>query len=573
MYVRSILMVVIRKKRYMRTWLVLAGICLLATACLGPAPVSRTAEPQVQHTPTASETPLPVPTTTPLLGPTATPETVRVWLPDFLPEKLVSDLSLPGGVDRAESETGANTWIKVKAEGVDGEPLAEWAYALVAPFPTVTDEVTLEEIYLAWQGKPAADLPFDGLLVDGKTRSAFEKVWGPAAPFVKTTAQDQLVDLAWAAKTRWTLVPFERLEPRWKVIVVNGQSPIRKGFDLKQYGLKLEFVLQGDSQHTAAVVPQVVYRNYDPQKLTTVMLTGVTALVRGTAALMEVNGMDYPAEFIGDTLHEADILHISNEVPFWKTCPEPYFWEGLSFCSRTKYIQLLEDIGTDVVDLAGDHFKDWGPEAMLFTIDLYKERGWLYYGGGANIKEAQSAARFEHNGNKIAFLGCNAKPVGYAGASETSPGAVHCDFDQLTAEIQRQREDGYLPIVTFQHLEYYSYNAHPILQADFKKVADAGAVIVSGSQAHQPHAMTFEIDGKQEESFLHYGLGNLFFDQEVFGLETSQAFIDRHVIYDGRYISTELLTIMFVDNARARFMTPEEREFLLTTIFKASGWE
>jgi poly-gamma-glutamate synthesis protein (capsule biosynthesis protein) len=104
-------------------------------------------------------------------------------------------------------------------------------------------------------------------------------------------------------------------------------------------------------------------------------------------------------------------------------------------------------------------------------------------------------------------------------------------------------------------------------------VADAGAVVVSGSQAHQPHAMTFALEGVNEPSFLHYGLGNLFFDQELFGLATSQAFIDRHVFYDGRYVGTELITIMFVDNARARIMTPEERQDLLTTIFKASGWE
>ena len=54
------------------------------------------------------------------------------------------------------------------------------------------------------------------------------------------------------------------------------------------------------------------------------MLTGVTALVRGTASLMEGQGMTYPAQEIGDWLREADILHISNEVPFAENCPQPY---------------------------------------------------------------------------------------------------------------------------------------------------------------------------------------------------------------------------------------------------------
>ncbi len=254
-------------------------------------------------------------------------------------------------------------------------------------------------------------------------------------------------------------------------------------------------------------------------------------------------------------------------MPFAKTCPEPYNWKGLVFCSRSKYIKLLEDVGTDVVELSGDHFGDWGPDSVLFTLDLYKKEGWKVYGGGANIDEARKPALFEHNGNKIAFIGCNAKPKGYATASKTAPGAIHCDMDQMAADVKQLRADGYLPIVTFQHLEYYAYTANPILQKDFRQMADAGATIVSGSQAHQPQAFEFK-DG----ALLHYGLGNLFFDQTNQGDAPRTAFIDRHVFYEGRLISTELLTIYLVDLARSRPMTLPERQQLLQTIFKASGW-
>jgi len=71
---------------------------------------------------------------------------------------------------------------------------------------------------------------------------------------------------------------------------------------------------------------------------------------------------------------------------------------------------------------------------------------------------------------------------------------------------------------------------------------------------------------------IHHGLGNLFFDQYGVSSGTRQAFIDRHVFYDGRHISTELLTIMFIDYARPRPMTPEERTLLLEAVFTASGW-
>jgi poly-gamma-glutamate synthesis protein (capsule biosynthesis protein) len=134
-------------------------------------------------------------------------------------------------------------------------------------------------------------------------------------------------------------------------------------------------------------------------------------------------------------------------------------------------------------------------------------------------------------------------------------------------QIAQLRQEGYLPIATFQHQEYYTYPVKAEYWPDFTRMAEAGAVIVQGSQAHLPQNMEFDGD-----SFIHYGLGNLFFDQFNYLPETNDAFIDRHIFYDGRYIGTELLTIRFVDMARARPMTPDERSALLKVIFQASGW-
>ncbi len=277
--------------------------------------------------------------------------------------------------------------------------------------------------------------------------------------------------------------------------------------------------------------------------------------------------MDYPALDLGDLLRDADILHISNEVPFATDCPKPFDWVGLVFCSDPRYIELLDSLQPDVIEMSGDHFADWGPDAMLYTLQLYRDRGWKYYGGGTNLLEAEQPALFEDHGNKIAFIGCNYKGKGYATASDSTPGAVHCDPAWLYPAIEKVKAGGYLPIVTFQHQEYYVFPAQPDQLTDFEGAADAGAAIVSGSQAHQPQALEFD-----QGSLLHFGLGNLFFDQLDWFDDCDKAFIDRHVIYDGRYISTELITIKFIDYARARLMTPEERQALLQVVFAASGW-
>ena len=83
-------------------------------------------------------------------------------------------------------------------------------------------------------------------------------------------------------------------------------------------------------------------------------------------------------------------------------------------------------------------------------------------------------------------------------------------------------------------------------------MAAAGATIVSGRQAHVPQVMEFYNGG-----FIHYGLGNLFFDQmDPRGPRlTENEFLDRHVFYDGRYLGVELISARLTDYCRPRFMT------------------
>jgi poly-gamma-glutamate synthesis protein (capsule biosynthesis protein) len=554
-----------------RLLLVVALAVLLVTLLAGcqpaPTPDSSLTPTQPAFTPTdeAADVSQPLPSATAPV-PTDTPAPgLALWLAPELPPELIPQLEFDPQVRLVEDPAQAAARLAVGA----GEPVAAWTYALVAPFPTIPDGVSAGELQAAWQGTLEAG-PFAGLplWLAPETLAALSAAWGPPAQgAVQTAPAAELLDSAWAASPAWGIVPFDALEPRWKVLAVDGQSPLHADFDPGADPLTIAIGLEG------APVAEVLgegprLRNYDPDRLTTVMLTGVTALVRATAETMRRYGNTWPAEDIGPWLRAADILHINNEVPFDPDCPQPDPSQSeLVFCSRPEYLELLTDIGTDVVDLSGDHFADAGPEAMVYTLDLYQQAGLPFYGGGYTEAEARQPFLVEHNGNKIALLGCNAKGGGYATARGENPGAWECDYDYLAGEIARLKADGYLPIVTVQHFEYYSYDPQPKLIESFHRLAEDGAVIISGSQAHQPHGMEF-----YEGAFIHYGLGNLFFDQYHFGLPTGHAFLDRHVIYDGRHISTELLGIRFIDFARSRPVTEEERQELLRRAFEASLW-
>jgi hypothetical protein len=285
--------------------------------------------------------PPPAATALPVPGePAQTPIAQTLWFSPSVP-KLLQQAAMLSGLPLVGDSASATIRLDVSRQPDSSS--ATWIFALVAPFPTTTDGVSLTDIQNAWAGVQAG--PFAGrpLWMDAPTLAAFSALWGaPATGSVRTAANDQLVDSAWADRPAWGILPFEELEPRWKVLSVDGQSPLHNDFEAASYPLKLSFGLQPAAFSLPA-------SNRDPNKLTVLAMTGTTALVRATADQMESHGVLYPGEEIRSVLRAADITHISNEVPFMAGCPKPDPWtESLRFCSDPRYIALLEDVGTDV---------------------------------------------------------------------------------------------------------------------------------------------------------------------------------------------------------------------------------
>lgn len=505
---------------------------------------------------------------TPTSPPPATskPETLTIWISPALPDSLrtgVESLDMVAGqaVQLVESPGAA----KVRVEPQADLPLARWFYAPGAAFKTVQDELSLDEFWARWLG--AAER---GITAAPPEAAMLEAIFlEPMPGGVEAVPREDQLAQAWEDPGRITILPFEALEPRWKVLSFVGESPIRQSFDDDEYLLQMTFGLSGDPALLLEVAAALDWpaSNRDPERMTVVLMTGVSALTRATASRMEIMGVTYPGERIRDWTTAVDFMHVSHEVAFAQNCPPPDpVQRGLRFCSAPENLELFEDIGVDVVELTGNHVNDWGEEALDFTLDLYQDADMAYFGGGEDLERALQPLLIEHNGNRLAFIGCNYAGPPNAWATEERPGSAPCDLDRLLTQVTELRAQGYIPIFTFQWHEYYT--PRPVEQQRdlFRQAAQAGAVIVNGSQAHQPQAMEFYEDG-----FIHYGLGNLFFDQ-LWRLEVRQEFLDRHVFYDGRHISTELLTAMLEDWAQPRPMLPQEREVFLGDIFEASGW-
>jgi len=493
----------------------------------------------------------------------------KLFLHPGLPKALMAEFDL-SNFDIVTDEADAELRILV-SEGsttVQAEDETSWIFAVAAPFYTIQDEISASNLSKLWLGESPNDTSFDKIMLTAETKAAMITLFGQPDESVVNVIESGDYE-SWAASTDpfLAILPFEALTPRWKVLQLDGRSPINDDFDPRSYPLTTEIWIEGDLGEENISFPA---SNYHKDQRTVLIMTGVTALTRATAHQMEVRGNRFPGQDIQQWLNSADITHISNEVPFAVNCPSPDpNQQDLIFCSSPDRIELLDYVGADIIELSGNHMLDYGIAAMNLTLEMYENRGWLTYAGGWDLDDSRTPAKITHNGNKLAFLGCN--PVGppNAWATASQPGSAPCgNFEWMETEIQQLHSEGYLPIVTLQYAEDYTGYPGPQMVKDFTMLADFGAIVVNGSQAHTPKIMTF-----YEDSFLHYGLGNLFFDQmhvyysDVLMQGTREEFIDRLVFYDGKLISIELLTAMLEDYARPRPMTVSERESLLSRIF------
>ncbi|MBX3056237.1 MAG: CapA family protein [Anaerolineae bacterium] len=438
-------------------------------------------------------------------------------------------------------------------------PPIAWLYAVAAPFATIPDEISLTYLQALWQAGE--------LLLDADTAVRLRTWWGePDQPGV-TVPIEELVDALWVAQTGYnepvlTILPFHQLEPRLKVLRVDGRAPIDMDFDPATYPLIIP--LEPETADTGEPWAGEI-GNWDDGRVTHIVMTGPAGMRRAVADRMDKYGIQYPGEETGPILQMADIAHMSNENAFAPDCPPADPYDSDNVCNRDEYFELMTWMGINVAEMTGNHLNDWGVGALQHTFDLYEENGIQWFGGGRNLEDAARPLLMEHNGNKIAFIGCN--PVGpeFGWATETRPGALPCgDYSDIQAQISQLAAEGYLVFATLQYLEDYQYAVLVEQRRAFNDLARAGAAAVSGSHAHFPQGFAF-VDG----AFVHYGLGNLLADQ-MWSLGSRQTFLDIYTVYDGRILHVDLWTGLNEDYARIRQMTPEERAELLTAVFDAS---
>ena len=350
----------------------------------------------------------------------------------------------------------------------------------------------------------------------------------------------------WREKGSYTLLPFDQFKLRLRPLWLDDVPVVDQ---LARYPL----VFQSDNP------------NFWPERLTRITLSGTTALARHTLPAIEAIGVESAAGGIRDYVTLSDYFHITHEASIAPTCPrhtEAVLGGSNSMCMLRDHARLFDLLDVDVVDLTGNHINDFGYEAFEATLHHFAEQGYALVGGGRNLEQARQPLILEQNGSRIGWLACNNIGPDYAFVNEDPkalggrrPGNAYCRGGWLRDALPQLAAAVDLVLLTVHYRESEAFQPIERHRRDFQNYAEWGADIVIGTAEHKPMTFEFYQTRRGETAFIHYGLGNLFFDQLPWG--NRRFFLDTLYIYDGALAAVELFPGIIDDRARPRLLTGE----------------
>jgi hypothetical protein len=232
--------------------------------------------------------------------------------------------------------------------------------------------------------------------------------------------------------------------------------------------------------------------------------------------------IDGYAELVQDTFANSDINFAQCERTYSTRGSLQVGSNGHNSRQPPHMAQVFTDAGFNVVSVASNHAMDWGSDALVDTIELFRSTGIQTVGGGGDIDEARRPARFEIRGVRVGLLGYGSvlregywatehqagvapmRAHTYYEAMEyqagTPPRVITVPYAEDVAamrdDIQKLRVDVDVVIVSF----HWGIHHIPKVLADYQRtvareVFAAGGDLIVGHHAHVPKAIEV-IDGK-----------------------------------------------------------------------------
>jgi poly-gamma-glutamate capsule biosynthesis protein CapA/YwtB (metallophosphatase superfamily) len=219
-------------------------------------------------------------------------------------------------------------------------------------------------------------------------------------------------------------------------------------------------------------------------------LAGDTMLGRGVAQRL---GADPRAPLVApevtDALADADLFVLNLECCISERGErladprKPFFFRAPPIAA-----ERLAELGVDAVTLANNHALDYGPVALLDTLDHLDRAGIAHVGAGADVDAARASATIAADGVRLRVVAASDHPAGCA-ARRRRPGIAYADLRAGKVPawlLEAARPDPRANAVLVTPHWGPNMRAEPL--AAVRRAAEAlvaaGATLVAGHSAH-----------------------------------------------------------------------------------------
>ena len=215
-----------------------------------------------------------------------------------------------------------------------------------------------------------------------------------------------------------------------------------------------------------------------------------------------------------EIMRGSDVFMINNEFPYTNR-GIPLANKAFTFRADPANVQLLDEMGVDIVSLANNHASDYGEISLLDTLDTLNEAGIPYVGAGRNSEEASKVVFYEKDGLKIGIVSATeverlASPD-TKGATENSPGTFRCFQNDALEDVIRDAKTKCDFLIVYVHWGTESTDeldwSQPGQAVDFTA---AGADVIIGAHPHVLQEIAYVNDVP-----VFYSLGNYWFNSKT----------------------------------------------------------
>ena len=256
--------------------------------------------------------------------------------------------------------------------------------------------------------------------------------------------------------------------------------------------------------------------------------------------------IDAYSELVRSTLAAADVRFAQVERVYSEKGALQVHSGGHHSRVKPGMASVFDDCGFDVVSVASNHAMDWGPDALLDSIDVFRKKGMQVVGAGKDLREARQPAYVEKNGVRVAFLGyCSVLREGYAAGPKSAgvaPLRAHTYYDQhdyqagvpprvvtipyeedlaaMVDDIKEAKKSAHAVVLSL----HWGIHFIPRMIADYQVTAAkaafaAGADLILGHHAHVPKAI-----GVHDGKVCFYSMSNFIMSAPAHSPEKSAAF-------------------------------------------------